>query len=407
MTYDLHGAWDVVSGHNAPMFDQGWGDTSKGWSVHGCVERYQKLGAPSERINIGLPFYGRSVLRATGMKQWHSGADDSRWHLDEGSPQVRSRGRKQLIWWTAEPPRAFQSFYCMSLYPQHLFSRILVLCFCSQYFHIWEELNSATARYGMKTYRHENVQAQSAVFYDGHGMVSYDDPAAICDKVGYANDRGLNGFLIWEISGDMLADGRTPLIDATNRKIMNPGLDCSSPSLRDPVNGYLDWSIAGPEPAEVDWTGYVPPERTGGSANDFNGAVVDAYRPPAGTTGDYVSPNNGVWGSDSSSSSTGGGQAYTPSYSTQQQGGEDGGTSSSPGGGDDQLGDCPPGYTGLFPAPGCQKYVTCSDGQSGAEMPCAPGTLFDLDSNACQHAGMVKSCGRRRRRELLLSAASR
>ena len=281
----------------------------------------------------------------------------------------------------------------------HLLHTLLVLThsrpvfFRSQYFHIWEELNSVTARYGMKTQRHENVQAQSAVFNDGHGMVSYDDPAAICDKVGYANDRGLNGFLIWEISGDMLADGRTPLIDATNRKIMNPGLDCSSPSLRDPVNGYLDWSIAGPEPDEVDWRGYVPPETTGGSANDFNGAVVDAYQapPPGTTTGDYVSPNNGVWGSDSSSSG-----GYTPSYSTQQQGGGGGGTSSSSGS-EEELGDCPPGYTGLFPAPGCQKYVTCSDGQSGAEMPCAPGTLFDLDSNACQHAGMV-SCGRRRRR---------
>ena len=99
MTYDLHGAWDVVSGHNAPMFDQGWGDTSKGWSVHGCVENYQRLGAPPERINIGLPFYGRSVLRATGMKQWHSGADDTRWHLDEGSPQVREQERRgEFIW---------------------------------------------------------------------------------------------------------------------------------------------------------------------------------------------------------------------------------------------------------------------------------------------------------------------
>ena len=143
MSYDLHGAWDELTGINAPMFDQGWTDKTPRWSIHGCVENYVELGAPLERINVGLPFYGRSFRKATGMKQLHEGADDVNFHLDEGSPQ---------------------------------------------YFNIVKELNRMT------TYRHERTQTQYAVFNDRDGgIVSYDDPRAICDKVGYANDRGMHG----------------------------------------------------------------------------------------------------------------------------------------------------------------------------------------------------------------------
>ena len=84
MTYDLHGSWDTLAGTNAPMFDQGWGDGSPRWSVHGCVENYRERGASMSKINLGLPFYGRSVQGATGFKQWHTGADDIKYHLDEG-----------------------------------------------------------------------------------------------------------------------------------------------------------------------------------------------------------------------------------------------------------------------------------------------------------------------------------
>ena len=143
MSYDLHGAWDALTGVNAPMYDQGWMDKTKRWSVHGCVTNYVELGVPLSQMNIGLPFYGRSFQRATGMKQFHNGVDDINYHLDEGSPQ---------------------------------------------YFNIVAEL------YRMKTYRHDKTKTQYAVFEDGQrGLVSYDDARAICDKVEYANERGMHG----------------------------------------------------------------------------------------------------------------------------------------------------------------------------------------------------------------------
>ena len=151
MTYDYHGAWDALSGVNAPMFDQGWGDKTKRWSVHGCVNTYVERGVSLHQMNIGLPFYGRSFSHATGMKQFHGGADDVNFHLDEGSPQ---------------------------------------------YFNIVNELKGVEgyADSGMTTYRHAKTQTQFAVFNGGNrGLVSYDDPRAICDKVEYANERGMHG----------------------------------------------------------------------------------------------------------------------------------------------------------------------------------------------------------------------
>ena len=55
--------------------------------------------------------------------------------------------------------------------------------------------------------------------YNSQGFVSYDDELAICDKTEYAVDHGLNGYIIWEISGDLLLDKSTPLLDATNDRL--------------------------------------------------------------------------------------------------------------------------------------------------------------------------------------------
>ena len=59
-------------------------------------------------------------------------------------------------------------------------------------------------------------------------LVSFDDERAICDKTEYAQVHSLNGYIIWEISGDLMPDLSTPLLDAANAKLLNPDLDCAS-----------------------------------------------------------------------------------------------------------------------------------------------------------------------------------
>lgn len=63
--------------------------------------------------------------------------------------------------------------------------------FCASYNSI--SVNIVNALSKMTTYRHEKTQTQYAVFNEGGGLVSYDDARAICDKVHYANQRGMHG----------------------------------------------------------------------------------------------------------------------------------------------------------------------------------------------------------------------
>jgi len=179
--------------------------------------------------------------------------------------------------------------------------------------------------------------------------------------------------LIWEISGDMVETDSgqiaTPLIDATNAKIQNPNYDCSK--LRDPLWALKDTTLnlAPPEPAEVDWSGYVAPSGPGGSANDFNGAVESTVSIPAPSPSGNVSPSSNA--------------VYDPAVPVL-------GTDTSGGDGDGD--DCPPSLTGYFPLPGCEQYVYCQGGSMvGAPLPCVPGTLFDVNSNTCNYSSNV-SC---------------
>ena len=128
--------------------------------------------------NIGLPFYGRSFAGSglTGLYQpFSSAADTITWSDDEGTPQ---------------------------------------------YFNIAAKINQFTS------IRDEQTMTQIA--YGSSGLVSYDDERAICEKTEYAMEHDLNGYIIWEISGDIMPDLSTPLLDATNYKLTNPDVSCAS-----------------------------------------------------------------------------------------------------------------------------------------------------------------------------------
>ncbi|CAH1796238.1 unnamed protein product [Owenia fusiformis] len=57
MTYDLHGPWDGKLGLHSPLYGTSADDEfSQDWAVKDWIRR----GAPREKLNLGLPFYGRS-----------------------------------------------------------------------------------------------------------------------------------------------------------------------------------------------------------------------------------------------------------------------------------------------------------------------------------------------------------
>ena len=147
MTYDLHGSWSDVTGFNAPLYYQGWGDPE--FNVHSCVENWLAGGGSRSKINIGLPFYGRSALGATGPNQPHGGSDTAHWGEDEGTPQ---------------------------------------------YFNI-------VAKYGELNLYWDETTWTNWGYFNGGDFISFDDEVAICAKTEFVQHHGLNGFIIWEISG--------------------------------------------------------------------------------------------------------------------------------------------------------------------------------------------------------------
>jgi chitinase len=65
MAYDFHGKWEKETGHNAPLYapstDSEW---RKQLSVDHAAGLWVKLGAPKEKLVIGMPTYGRSFTLA-------------------------------------------------------------------------------------------------------------------------------------------------------------------------------------------------------------------------------------------------------------------------------------------------------------------------------------------------------
>ena len=59
MSYDLHGSWDEVTGTNAPLYYQGFGNEE--FNIHSCVEAYVNLGVPREKISES-PTYSSNLL---------------------------------------------------------------------------------------------------------------------------------------------------------------------------------------------------------------------------------------------------------------------------------------------------------------------------------------------------------
>mmetsp|Transcript_15025 Transcript_15025/g.29711 ORF Transcript_15025/g.29711 Transcript_15025/m.29711 type:complete len:1992 (-) Transcript_15025:64-6039(-) len=206
MTYDFHGTWDDLVGVNAPLYDQ---DPKKfesvDASVNGCVERWVRDGADKSRINIGLPFYGRSFGGAKSLYTTHTGADGIHWWADEGMPQ---------------------------------------------YANIVEKLPE------MITLRDDITKTQYAYFDSPKGgLVSFDDQQAICDKVEYARVQGLSGWIVWDMSGDLREDLNTPLLDVVNFKLQQGDeFDCELYRMesRD-EDGNIVSQNAGPKLWYVSW----------------------------------------------------------------------------------------------------------------------------------------------------------
>ncbi|MBT3209463.1 MAG: T9SS type A sorting domain-containing protein [Bacteroidetes bacterium] len=172
MTYDFFGAFSTLSNHNSPLYAPAAGDTS--FNIHSAFTNItQTYGLPASKLNIGVPFYGRSVTTCTGLHQTHSGsADNSTFWEDDGSP-----------------------LYYNVLNKMNLFSSF------------WDS----------------QAQVPYLLGNSINTFVSYDDEQSIAMKAQYVVDNNARGVIIWEITGDYIETSSgsgtiagTPLADTLN-----------------------------------------------------------------------------------------------------------------------------------------------------------------------------------------------
>ena len=164
MTYDFNGEWDSLSGYNSPLYAPNASDPSR--NVDAAFNLYATTyHVPASKINLGVPFYGHTYSDCTSLYAHHKGTD---------TVHFSTHG-----------------------------------CF---YYDVVAIRDSLTRKWD------SNAKVPYLVSTTWNTLISYDDEESIGYKAQYVIDKNARGLIIWEITGDYLADGTTPLLDVINSK---------------------------------------------------------------------------------------------------------------------------------------------------------------------------------------------
>ncbi len=152
MAYDYHGAWGDTTNFQSALYPAD-GDPARDnqLTVSETVSRYIIGGAPSDKIVVGVPFYGRGWAGVSNNNNglWQPGTGPAPGRYEDGHMEYKHLGDLG--------------------YPR-----------------FWNE------------------QAQAAWLYNSEENIfwTYDDPQVMTAKAQFVRDNNLGGIMIWELSGD-------------------------------------------------------------------------------------------------------------------------------------------------------------------------------------------------------------
>ncbi len=172
MTYDFHGSWEYVTGHNAPLWHRiDEDEKAKELNVDYVVRHWLKSGAPKEKLILGLATYGRTFRLEKAS---------------ESMPGDKAVGPGDLGRFSAEG--GFLTYYeiCKKVKEDGWFVRY--------------DRDQATV------YAHKGVQ-----------WVSFDDVSTLARKADYFKEMDLGGVMFWSLDtddfkGEFCGQGKYPLI---------------------------------------------------------------------------------------------------------------------------------------------------------------------------------------------------
>lgn len=170
MTYDFHGSWEKITGHNSPLYR---GSADQGqfiyFNVNYAMNYWRTKGAPAEKLIVGFPIYGRTFTLSTS--QTGVGAPVS------GAGQPGKFTRQAGFW---------------------------------AYFEVCLFLNSATIKF---------IEDQKVPYaFSGTQWVGYDDWRSFTTKVQWLKCNNFGGAMVWaldldDFTGTRCGQGVYPLIN--------------------------------------------------------------------------------------------------------------------------------------------------------------------------------------------------
>uniref|UniRef100_A0A8C3XPY7 GH18 domain-containing protein n=1 Tax=Chelydra serpentina TaxID=8475 RepID=A0A8C3XPY7_CHESE len=170
MTYDFHGGWDPVTGHNSPLCE-GSADYDSKLPFYCPKRALRVMGVPAEKLLMGFPTYGRTFRLSssdTSVGAPASGAGSS-------GPYTREAG-----FWA--------------------------------YYEICTFLKTAQVRW---------IQDQKVPYaVKGNEWVGFDNVCSYKHKVKYLKEKNFGGAMVWAIDlddflGSFCNEGKYPLITFT------------------------------------------------------------------------------------------------------------------------------------------------------------------------------------------------
>ncbi|KAI8644821.1 glycoside hydrolase [Parasitella parasitica] len=177
MAYDINGAWNPLTGPNAPLKAP-----KNGMSFNSGIDFWISQGVPASKLTGGLGFYGRSTTATVDMTKTGSlfqkqvqgtppkgDSDDAPWpnpNCDKAPTGVSGnwKFRKLLTDGVLTTP----------------------LTAAKPWVRTWDKKSATPWLFNPKT----------------KAFISYDDPHSIGAKVRSAMKRGISGVMVWELSQD-------------------------------------------------------------------------------------------------------------------------------------------------------------------------------------------------------------
>jgi GH18 family chitinase/chitodextrinase len=173
MTYDMHGAWDSKTNHQAPIVaNPTISDPEEQLSLSDAVRMLRAHGVDANKIVVGSPFYSRG---------WKGVQNNGPIPELPGLGATATGGAKGI--WDGG-----------------------VAAGVNPYYHIKSQMEKDTS---FTKYR-DPISKMPYLYSESKGeMYTYDDEISVAAKSDYVNDNDLGGVIFWEVTADFPIKGAT------------------------------------------------------------------------------------------------------------------------------------------------------------------------------------------------------